>query len=68
MVKYPKIVLKNGFERWRDCFAHERANLLRKAGVSDITEIQKLVNYAYVQLPSDVRYNIENIISSGTVF
>ena len=44
---------------WLNSFAHNRADLLRQIGITDPNEITKLIDFNYVNLSSDVRFNLE---------
>lgn len=44
---------------WRDSYAGERANALRRCGITEESEILKLVDTDYILLPSDIRYKLE---------
>ena len=43
---------------WKNAYAHERGNLLKKINVSE-EQIKELVNKPYVELSSALRYEIE---------
>ena len=43
---------------WKNSYAHQRCNLLKKLNVTD-EQIKELVNKPYIELSSALRYEIE---------
>lgn len=54
----PKVGTFDGPGFWAGAYAHQRAGLLRKAGVPE-GRIAGLVDGPYAGLPDDVRYAVE---------
>ncbi len=54
----PKIGTFDGEKFWKNAYAHQRGKLLRKVNVPD-DQIKILVNKQYVQLPAQLKYEIE---------
>ena len=56
--RHPKIRTFDGPGFWSDAYANQRGALLRLAGVPE-ESIPDLVNMRYLDLPADIRYDIE---------
>ena len=54
----PKIETFDGVGFWKNAYAHQRGNLLRKVNVPD-DQITLLVNKKYIELPAPLKYEIE---------
>lgn len=54
----PKIGTFDGEKFWKNAYAHQRGKLLKKVNVPD-DQIKILVNKQYVQLPAQLKYEIE---------
>ena len=54
-----KVKTTNYQKVWHDSYAGERADALRRCGITDESEILKLVDTDYILLPSDIRYKLE---------
>ncbi|WP_268541548.1 hypothetical protein [Candidatus Nitrosotenuis cloacae] len=54
----PKIGTFDGARFWKNAFAHQRGNLLRKVQVPD-DQIKVLIEKAYADLPAPLRFEIE---------
>lgn len=54
----PKIGTFDGVGFWKNAYAHQRGNLLKKVNVPD-DQIIELVNKKYMELPAALRYEIE---------
>ncbi|MCA9812098.1 MAG: hypothetical protein KC483_04460 [Nitrosarchaeum sp.] len=54
----PKIGTFDGERFWKNAYAHQRGNLLRKVKVPD-DQILILVNKKYHELPAALKYDIE---------
>lgn len=54
----PKIGTFDGAGFWKNAYAHQRGQLLRKVKVPD-DQIKILVNKQYQELPAPLKYEIE---------
>lgn len=54
----PKIGTFDGARFWKNAFAHQRGNLLRKVQVPD-EQIKVLIERTYSELPAPLRFEIE---------
>ncbi len=54
----PKIETFDGSGFWKNAYAHQRGNLLKKVNVPD-DQIIILVNKKYTELPAALKYEIE---------
>ena len=54
----PKIGTFDGAGFWKNAYAHQRGNLLKKVNVPD-DQIIILVNKQYYELPAALKYEIE---------
>ncbi len=54
----PKIGTFDGAGFWKNAYAHQRGNLLRRVKVPD-DQIKILVNKKYQELPAPLKYEIE---------
>ena len=54
----PKIETFDGTGFWKNAYAHQRGNLLKKVNVPD-DQIIILVNKKYTELPAALKYEIE---------
>jgi len=54
----PKIGTFDGARFWKNAFAHQRGNLLRKVQVPD-DQIKVLIERSYSELPAPLRFEIE---------
>ncbi|MCY4489977.1 MAG: hypothetical protein OXC46_00765 [Thaumarchaeota archaeon] len=53
-----KIKTFNGASFWKNAYAHQKGNLLRKVNVPD-DQIMHLVNKEYQNLPTPLKFEIE---------
>ena len=58
MVKSKKISTFDGAKFWKNAYAHERGNLLKRMQVPE-DQIKILANKQYYELPAPLRYEIE---------
>ena len=54
----PKIGTFDGAGFWKNAYAHQRGNLLKKVNVPE-DQIIALVNKKYSELPAPLKYDIE---------
>ena len=54
----PKIGTFDGAGFWKNAYAHQRGNLLKKVNVPE-DQIVTLVNKKYSELPAPLKYDIE---------
>ena len=53
-----KIETSDGDGFWKNAYAHQRGNLLKKVNVPE-DQIIELVNKKYMEIPAALRYEIE---------
>ena len=54
-----KVKTTNYQKVWYDSYAGERADALRRCGITEESEVLKLANTDYILLPRDIRYKLE---------
>lgn len=57
--KYLKSKTVDFNKTWKNSFADKRAEILKSVGISQDMQISELVNLPYVDLPVDIRFNLE---------
>ncbi len=58
VIKRKKISTFDGATFWKNAYAHQRAKILSMIDIPD-NKISDMVNMAYLDLPLDIRYDIE---------